>query len=117
LRQLLIQQSITRAVKNPHPAFSSVFLFLADKADMLPKKKKEKRQSPLPPPNIKGGIILTLPNASLQNKLKNVGPDFTFARAANTRHGKKTWGMVLTLPYTHASDVIGRKIKIFFIYE
>jgi hypothetical protein len=32
---------------------------------MLPKKKKEKRQSTLPPPNIKGGIILTLPNASL----------------------------------------------------
>jgi hypothetical protein len=48
---------------------------------MLPKKKKEKRQSP--PSNIKGGIILTLPNASLQNKLKNLGPDFTFARAPN----------------------------------
>jgi hypothetical protein len=47
------------------------------------KKKKEKRQSP-PLPNIKGGIILTLPNASLQNKLKNLGPDFTFARASNT---------------------------------
>jgi hypothetical protein len=86
LRQVLIQQSITRAVKILIPlffirAFSSVVLFLADTADMLPKKKKEKRQIP---PNIKGGIILTLPNASLENKLKNHGPDFTFACAPNT---------------------------------
>jgi hypothetical protein len=45
--------------------------------------KKEKRKKTKPQSNIKGGIILTLPNASLQNKLKNLGPDFTFARAPN----------------------------------
>jgi hypothetical protein len=87
VRQLLIRQSITRAVKILIPvffirAFSSVILFLADNADMLPKKKKRKKTKPLS--NINGGIILTLPNASLQNKLKKHGPDFTFARAPNT---------------------------------